>query len=130
MDTVNLNLLLSYLNNKLPNVYEVGERGAIAIAFILVHSEKLEHIEYYLSQMLELCKQGLYDWKLYAMMFDKACFLKKIPQKFGTQYILKSKEIMQLYEMEDLSIVNFNRIKIGLNPIKKDQIFQQINIKK
>ncbi len=60
--------------------------------------------------------EGEAEWDVYAMMSDKLCIIKDIPQEYGTQYVRSPNGQALLYKIDDIEKVNYRRMRIGLLP--------------
>lgn len=102
-----------------PRVKDVGEQAAIAAFTVILHSNS-QLILKYLPTVKILCEENELSWERYVVMYDRALWYDKKPQRYGThtQYNeMTQKE--ELYPLEDASMVDIWRKEVGLIPLKE-----------
>jgi tetratricopeptide (TPR) repeat protein len=110
-----------------PRVKDVGEQAARAAFTIILHSNS-QLILKYLPTVKTICEENELPWEQYAVMYDRALWYDKKPQRYGTH--TQYNEMMQkeeLYPLEDASKVDVWRKEIGLVPLK--EYLARFNIK-
>lgn len=121
-DSLNTLVMLNFLKkNEFPLESQVGERPARALPLILIHRQDTILLTKYLPIYDSKCRMGEGDWSLYAMMYDKWCVLRKVPQRYATQYYSLPEKLDKyyLYPSIPLEEVNKYRKLYGL-PEKKE----------
>jgi outer membrane protein OmpA-like peptidoglycan-associated protein len=112
-DSLNFQAIKKYLDhNGYPEISKVGRRQSRAVGYILLHHFDSLTLERYIPVVKDLCMEGEAEWNMFAMMTDKLCILKHVPQVYGTQCDGNGRPI--LYKIDDIEKVNWRRMRIGL----------------
>jgi outer membrane protein OmpA-like peptidoglycan-associated protein len=108
------------LKNGYPKTSEVGKRAAKAVFLIMAHATDISIINQFLPQLESNCKIGEAEWIYYATIYDHSKVLEGKPQRYGTQYKLNplDEKKMEMYPLENAVMMNIERGKIGLAPLK------------
>lgn len=113
-DKVHLANLTSVLDKKgWPKSSEVGERQASTAFFIIQHSGDSMLYSKWLPYLESRCLQGEASWMHYAMMYDRFNMIKEMPQRYGTNVIVKGNELSIELEGDEYA-TNAYRAKIGI----------------
>ncbi len=114
-DSLNFLALQRYLDqNGYPEITKVGRRQSRAVGYIILHHYDSLTFEQYIPVVKNLCMAGEAEWDVFAKMTDKLCTIKDIPQVYGTQYDKDSNGRITLYKIDDIEMVNYRRMRIGL----------------
>ena len=119
-DSNNLHALSVYLSkNGFPKISEIGRRNVEGLIYIMIHGEDTSMMSTYLPIIEKRCLEGKAEWMTWAMMHDKLCQLRHLPQHYGTQsvFIDPEKTQLQLYTLDSLDDVNARRRSIGMSMI-------------
>lgn len=116
-DSMNFLTIQKYLGvNGYPEISKVGRRQSRALGYIILHYFDSLTFERYIPIIKNRCMEGEAEWDVYAMMTDKLCIIKDIPQEYGTQYVRSPNGQSLLYKIDDIEKVNYRRMRIGLSP--------------
>ncbi len=119
-DSNNLHALSVYLSkNGFPKISEIGRRNVEGLIYIMIHGGDTAMMSTYLPIIEKRCLEGEAEWMSWAMMHDKLCQLRQLPQQYGTQsvFIDPEKTQLQLYTLDSLDAVNARRRRIGMSMI-------------
>jgi len=119
VDIINLEKLKIILKDSFPKKKEVGRDGMLAIFFVTQHCRDIEFQEFVLAYMEKNLLNDEFENSDYAYLFDRICFNKNIPQKFGTQvkYTNKKNGTVIFHPILDSLNVDSLRKNMGLSPI-------------
>lgn len=119
VDEINLIKLKLMLKDSFPKKKVVGQDGLRAIFFITLHSRQIEFQESVLDYMEKNLTKGEFEKSEYAYLYDRICYNKNIPQKYGTQfdYVNKKNGITKLHPLIDSLRVDSLRKSMGLSPL-------------
>lgn len=92
----------------------VGNRAAKAAPLVLLHSGDTTAMQRYLPLAEAACRQGEGDWGYYALLYDRLCVTRELPQRFGTQYRKNSAGEMELCPEENPEMTKIWRRELGL----------------
>lgn len=111
-----------------PSPELVGERAAMAMALVLIHSRDLPVRKKYLPVVETACKTQKIKPEWYAMLFDKIMMDEKGVQFYATQYAPDKNDptIYRLAPVESPALVNERRAAIGMYP--KDMSFDWFKV--
>ncbi|MGB3081234.1 MAG: OmpA family protein, partial [Saprospiraceae bacterium] len=116
-DSMNYLAIQKYLGvNGYPEISKVGRRQSRALGYVILHYFDSLTFERYIPIVKNRCMEGEAEWDVYAMMTDKLCIIKDIPQEYGTQYARGTNGQPVLYKIDDIEKVNYRRMRIGLSP--------------
>ncbi len=101
--------------NGYPEISKVGRRQSRALGYIILHYFDSLTFERYIPIIKNRCMEGEAEWDVYAMMTDKLCIIKDIPQEYGTQYVRSPNGQSLLYKIDNIEKVNYRRMRIGLS---------------
>ncbi|MFM2393604.1 MAG: hypothetical protein RLZZ546_1586 [Bacteroidota bacterium] len=104
-------------NKSLCELKKYGRRGLEAILYPIIHSSSLLNKQKYLDFIKNECQKGCVPWEYYAILYDKICIAKGLPQRYGTQFRLKVDKDLELLPIENLSMLNEWRKQVKLAPI-------------
>jgi hypothetical protein len=109
-----------------PRKSEVGNDAAFAAWLVIMHSNvRLQ--KKYLPVIEKICEENELPWARYAAIYDRSQFNDKKPQKFGTHITYNERTgSMELYPLENESMVNVWRKEVGLQPL--EEYLKQNNI--
>lgn len=104
-----------FIKHGIPKLSKFGKRAQLAIIYPYLHSYNLTHLNSISDSLYTLCREGEADWINYAMVMDRISLKRDGYQIYGTQFLLKNNELDRPLPIE---IINANRKKIALSPIK------------
>lgn len=109
-----------------PRIINVGREAAFTAWLVIMHSNsKLQ--KKYLPVIKKICEENELPWARYASIYDRSKFNDNKPQKYGTHISYNEKTgSMELYKLENESMVNVWRKEVGLQPL--EEYLKQNNI--
>lgn len=98
----------------------IGEKANISL-FLAVQYANLQVRERYYPLLEASAQKGESSRSQMAAMKDRMLVDKKLPQRYGTQWnYVGGREV--LFPLEDVSSVNNNRIRVGIEPLTTEEI--------
>jgi hypothetical protein len=109
-----------------PRIINVGREAAFTAWLVIMHSNsKLQ--KKYLPVIKKICEENELPWERYASIYDRSQFNDNKPQKYGTHITYNERTgSMELYQLENESMVNVWRKEVGLEPL--EEYLKQNNI--
>jgi len=113
-----------YSEHRFPTVADVGERGNKVLPYMILHTADTSFQNRYLPIVQKACEEQLISWEYYAMLYDKINIVRNGHQRYGTQWIMGEKWVLDengklsgLYPFEDEDMVAEYRKQVGLVPL-------------